>query len=84
MSHVKSISPKKARPKNEKEIKKGKKRVQTYQKAAWSPVQPLSLHRMQVQSINHKYEDHNHTSHQHRLQWDTNKNVDVCCFMGTA
>ncbi|KAG8262614.1 hypothetical protein J6590_050110 [Homalodisca vitripennis] len=52
-----------------KKGKKGKKRVQTYPKAAWSPVQALSLQRMQVPSTNHKYEDKNYTSHQHRLQW---------------
>ncbi|KAG8326083.1 hypothetical protein J6590_051417 [Homalodisca vitripennis] len=44
-------------------IKKGKKRVQTNPKAAWSPVQALSLHRMQVPSTNHKYENHQHRLH---------------------
>ncbi|KAG8264992.1 hypothetical protein J6590_105170, partial [Homalodisca vitripennis] len=68
----------------QKEVTKGKKRVQTYPKAVWSPVQALSLHRMQVTSTNHKYEDHNHTSHQHRVKWDTNKNGVVGSFIGTA
>ncbi|KAG8284697.1 hypothetical protein J6590_097376, partial [Homalodisca vitripennis] len=31
------------------------KRVQGYPKAAWNPVQALSLHRIQVPSTNHKY-----------------------------
>ncbi|KAG8255323.1 hypothetical protein J6590_095633 [Homalodisca vitripennis] len=51
--------------KRKKEVKKGKKRVQTYPKALWSPFQALSLHRMQVPTTNHKFEDH-----KYRLQWD--------------
>ncbi|KAG8274993.1 hypothetical protein J6590_095841 [Homalodisca vitripennis] len=62
--------------KEQKEEKKGKKKVQTYPKAAWSP-DASSEH------IIHEYEYHNHTSHRHRLQWDTNK-VDVGSFIGLA
>ncbi|KAG8334440.1 hypothetical protein J6590_090496 [Homalodisca vitripennis] len=39
---------------------------------------------MQVPNTKRKYEDHNHTSHLHRLQWDTIKNFDVGSFIGTA
>ncbi|KAG8294907.1 hypothetical protein J6590_092319 [Homalodisca vitripennis] len=45
-----------------KQEKKGKKRIQTFSKAVWSPVQTLSLHRMQVPSTIHEYENPNHTS----------------------
>ncbi|KAG8256472.1 hypothetical protein J6590_067751 [Homalodisca vitripennis] len=67
-----------------KQKKGGNEKGSNIPKSCLEPVQALSLHRMQVPSTNHKYEDHNHTSHQHRLQWDTNKNVDVGSFIGTA
>ncbi|KAG8294703.1 hypothetical protein J6590_097074 [Homalodisca vitripennis] len=49
--------------KEQKEVKKGKKKVQPYPKAAWGPVQALSLHRIQIPSTNHKDEDNSRTSH---------------------
>ncbi|KAG8318943.1 hypothetical protein J6590_102049 [Homalodisca vitripennis] len=56
------------RNKEKKEEVKGRQQVQTYPKATWSALQALSLQRMQVPRKIHKYENHNHTSHQHRLQ----------------
>ncbi|KAG8304466.1 hypothetical protein J6590_092828 [Homalodisca vitripennis] len=40
---------------------------------------------MQIPSTDKECEDNKHTSHQHRLQWDTNKNGDVGSFtVGTV
>ncbi|KAG8250983.1 hypothetical protein J6590_090412 [Homalodisca vitripennis] len=44
------------RNKEQKEVNKGKKRVLTYLKAAWSPVQVLSLNRIHKYRARHKYE----------------------------